>query len=46
MISFKQYLEEQASKTAVLSFGRLAPPTLGHAKLIDANLKQHGDGKS
>ena len=43
MISFKQYLEENTGKTAVLSFGRLSPPTTGHQKLIDANLKQHGD---
>jgi hypothetical protein len=29
-------LFEAPSKKAVLAFGRLNPPTIGHAKLVDA----------
>lgn len=43
MKSFKQYVEEDAGKTAVMTFGRFNPPTVGHAKLVDHVLKQHGD---
>lgn len=43
MISFKQYLEEGAGKTAVITYGRFNPPTVGHAKLVDHVLKQKGD---
>lgn len=34
MISFKQYLEESAKDTVVAAFGRLSPPTVGHALLV------------
>lgn len=45
MISFKQYyIEESVSnKTAVMTYGRMNPPTIGHAKLIDHVLSQPGD---
>lgn len=46
MKTFKEYLAEVNStkhSTAVLTFGRLSPPTTGHAKLIDHVLKQPGD---
>lgn len=43
MISFKQYLEEGKSSTAVMTYGRMNPPTVGHAKLIDHVLSQPGD---
>lgn len=43
MISFKQFLREQAESTAVVSFGRVNPPHLGHAKVIDHMLNQPGD---
>lgn len=43
MKSFKQYLEEATGKTAVLTYGRMNPPTTGHAKLIDHVLAQKGD---
>jgi hypothetical protein len=44
MITFKEYIAEaKQNKTAVISFGRLNPPTVGHAKLIDHMLKQKGD---
>lgn len=44
MITFKEYLAEQnKSNTAVLTYGRLSPPTTGHAKLIDHVLRQEGD---
>ena len=36
-------LFEQDTKKAVLAFGRLNPPTIGHAKLVDAIKKQDGD---
>ena len=32
---FRQFLEEQTEKHAVLAFGRMNPPTTGHAKLVD-----------
>lgn len=35
MINFKQFLEEQKLKTAVMAFGRMNPPTVGHEKLVD-----------
>ena len=34
-MDFKQFLEEQKEKHAVLAFGRMNPPTVGHAKLVD-----------
>jgi len=34
-MNFKDYLEEQKEKHAVLAFGRMNPPTTGHAKLVD-----------
>ena len=34
MITFKNFLNEAKEKTAVYSFGRMNPPTTGHAKLI------------
>ena len=36
-------LFEAPAKTAVLAFGRLNPPTIGHAKLVDAITAQEGD---
>ena len=36
-------LFEAPQKTAVLAFGRLNPPTIGHAKLVDAIKSQNGD---
>ena len=36
-------LFEAPGKTAVLAFGRLNPPTIGHAKLVDAIAAQDGD---
>ena len=32
---FRQFLEEQTEKHAVLAFGRMNPPTTGHEKLVD-----------
>ena len=40
---FLRELYEAPSKTAVLAFGRLNPPTIGHAKLVDAITSQDGD---
>ena len=34
MITFKNFLNEAKDKTAVFAFGRMNPPTTGHAKLI------------
>lgn len=34
-MNFKDYLEEQKENHAVLAFGRMNPPTTGHAKLVD-----------
>jgi len=34
-MDFKRFLEEQKEKHAVLAFGRMNPPTVGHAKLVD-----------
>jgi hypothetical protein len=34
-MKFRQYLEETTEKHAVLAFGRMNPPTTGHAKLVD-----------
>lgn len=34
MINFKQFINEAKGKTAVFAFGRMNPPTVGHAKLI------------
>jgi hypothetical protein len=36
-------LFEAKKKTAVIAFGRLNPPTIGHAKLVDAIKSQEGD---
>ena len=36
-------LFEATSKKAVLAFGRLNPPTIGHTKLVDAITSQEGD---
>lgn len=36
-------LFEAPQKRAVLAFGRLNPPTVGHAKLVDAITSQEGD---
>lgn len=35
-------LLESAERRGVLAFGRMNPPTIGHAKLIDAALKEPG----
>jgi len=43
MKTFKQLIESiQARHTAVLTYGRMSPPTVGHSKLIDNVLKQPG----
>ena len=34
-MKFKKFLEEAKEKHAVLAFGRMNPPTTGHAKLVD-----------
>jgi len=36
-------LFEAPGKTAVVAFGRMNPPTIGHEKLVDAIRKQKGD---
>ena len=36
-------LFEATAKKAVLAFGRLNPPTIGHSKLVDAITSQEGD---
>ena len=33
----------EAPRTAVMAFGRMNPPTIGHAKLVDAVKSQGGD---
>ena len=38
----RQLFEEQR-RTAVMAFGRMNPPTIGHAKLVDAIKAQPGD---
>jgi hypothetical protein len=40
---FLRELFEAAGKTAVIAFGRLNPPTIGHAKLVDAIKSHDGD---
>ena len=40
---FLRELFEAPTKKAVLAFGRLNPPTIGHAKLVDAITSQDGD---
>jgi hypothetical protein len=40
---FLRELYEAPSKTAVLAFGRLNPPTVGHAKLVDKITSIKGD---
>lgn len=42
MISTKQ-LFEATEKKGVLTYGRMNPPTIGHAKLIDAAMKEPGE---
>jgi cytidyltransferase-like protein len=43
MKTFKQLIESLLHPdTAVLTYGRMNPPTIGHAKLIDHVLKQTG----
>lgn len=36
-------LFEQSNKTAVVAFGRMNPPTIGHAKLVEAIKSHKGD---
>ena len=43
MKTFKELLESLGSKTAVVTYGRMSPPTIGHQKLIDHVFKQKGD---
>ena len=40
---FLKELFEAPSKKAVLAFGRLNPPTIGHSKLVDQIKKHEGD---
>ncbi|CAB4168074.1 Cytidyltransferase-like domain [uncultured Caudovirales phage] len=35
MISFKEFLNEEADKHSVITYGRMNPPTSGHLKVID-----------
>ena len=35
MITFRNFLRENINKPVVFSFGRMNPPTIGHAKLIN-----------
>jgi predicted ABC-type ATPase len=35
-MKFRDFLQEQKEKHAVMAFGRLNPPTLGHEKLVNA----------
>jgi len=42
MINTKQLLEA-AEKRGVLAYGHMNPPTIGHAKLIDAAMKEPGE---
>ena len=39
----RQFFEAAAQPTAVMAFGRMNPPTIGHAKLVDAIKSQPGD---
>jgi nicotinamide mononucleotide adenylyltransferase len=34
-MKFRDFLRENTEKHAVLAFGRMNPPTIGHAKLVD-----------
>lgn len=43
MKSFLQYLHEAQEKTAVFTFGRFQPPTIGHEKLLRA-VEMHARG--
>ena len=36
-------LYEAPNKTAVMAFGRMNPPTIGHAKLVDVIKSKPGD---
>jgi len=36
-------LTENDNSTAVVAFGRMNPPTIGHQKLVDAMKSQPGD---
>ena len=39
----RKKIQEDTDKTAVMAFGRMNPPTIGHAKLVDAIKSQPGD---
>ena len=44
-MKFKEFIQESKEKHAVLTFGRMSPPTTGHAKLVDKVkdiAKEHG----
>lgn len=44
-MAFKEYLSEAEEKTAVFTYGRNNPPTVGHEKLFDKTMevaKKHG----
>jgi len=43
MKSFKQHLAEKSEKTVNFTFGRLNPPTSGHAKLVSKLTSLQGD---
>ena len=34
-MKFREFLQEQKEKHAVMAFGRLNPPTVGHEKLVN-----------
>jgi len=39
----RKKIQEDTDKTAVMAFGRMNPPTIGHAKLVDTIKSQPGD---
>lgn len=44
MKTFNRFVKEDQEKGVVFTFGRFNPPTVGHAKLIDAITKSTGGG--
>ena len=43
MKSFSDYLQESKSKAAILVWGRMNPPTIGHEKLLNKASSEAGD---
>jgi nicotinic acid mononucleotide adenylyltransferase len=42
-VKLRNLFEAPQQRTAVVAFGRMNPPTIGHAKLVDAVKSQDGD---